>query len=220
MIEAAMIWNEPNNKSHWDFESDPGWGVFARMARLVGRGGRGGSAGSPARARRHFADRPRFHCALWPRMGVFSTISMRLPCMVSRSTGTIGKLRNGRRRSKRNGSVTHLPVWVSEVGVSTFGAEEVQEWGLRRTAELLTRPRAPASDRVQPLRSSGRLARDDAAQGRLKARPITAISIWEFLDEHGSPKRAARIPRNSTPESGSASGFILRITDLTTPSDG
>jgi beta-xylosidase len=32
---------------------------------------------------------------------------------------------------------TNLPIWVSEVGVSTFGAEEVQEWGLQRTAELL-----------------------------------------------------------------------------------
>src|SRR5690606_5597032 len=32
--------------------------------------------------------------------------------------------------------VTH-PVWVTEVGVSTFGAEEVQEFGLERTAELL-----------------------------------------------------------------------------------
>ena len=39
-------------------------------------------------------------------------------------------------------AVTKLPVWVSEVGVSTFGAEEVQEFGLRRTAELL-RGRAP-----------------------------------------------------------------------------
>jgi beta-xylosidase len=34
-------------------------------------------------------------------------------------------------------AVTDLPIWVSEVGVSTFGAEEVQEFGLRRTAELL-----------------------------------------------------------------------------------
>ena len=32
-------------------------------------------------------------------------------------------------------AVTKLPVWISEVGVSTFGAEEVQEWGLQRTAE-------------------------------------------------------------------------------------
>jgi beta-xylosidase len=34
-------------------------------------------------------------------------------------------------------AVTNLPLWVSEVGVSTFGAEEVQEFGLRRTASLL-----------------------------------------------------------------------------------
>src|SRR5690606_12618626 len=32
MIEAAMIWNEPNNKSHWDIELDPDWAHFAEMA--------------------------------------------------------------------------------------------------------------------------------------------------------------------------------------------
>jgi len=35
MIEAAMIWNEPNNKSHWDPEIDPDWSCFARMAILA-----------------------------------------------------------------------------------------------------------------------------------------------------------------------------------------
>jgi beta-xylosidase len=34
-------------------------------------------------------------------------------------------------------AVTDKPIWVSEVGISTFGAEEVQAWGLNRTAELL-----------------------------------------------------------------------------------
>ena len=38
MIEAAMIWNEPNNKSHWDFENDPEWTIFARMAQLASQG--------------------------------------------------------------------------------------------------------------------------------------------------------------------------------------
>ena len=37
MIEAAMIWNEPNNKSHWDFENDPGWAVFSQMTTLAGQ---------------------------------------------------------------------------------------------------------------------------------------------------------------------------------------
>jgi hypothetical protein len=30
MIEAAKIWNEPNNKSHWDPNLDPEWDLFAR----------------------------------------------------------------------------------------------------------------------------------------------------------------------------------------------
>ena len=34
-------------------------------------------------------------------------------------------------------AVTDLPIWVTEVGVSTFGADEVQVFGLKRTAELL-----------------------------------------------------------------------------------
>ena len=36
MIEAAMIWNEPNNKSHWDPEIDPDWRLFAEMAICAG----------------------------------------------------------------------------------------------------------------------------------------------------------------------------------------
>src|SRR4051812_5206964 len=31
MIEAVMLWNEPNNLSHWDFQLDPGWKVFSAM---------------------------------------------------------------------------------------------------------------------------------------------------------------------------------------------
>jgi beta-xylosidase len=38
---------------------------------------------------------------------------------------------------KEISAVTALPIWVSEVGVSSFGAEEVQAWGVGRTAELL-----------------------------------------------------------------------------------
>ena len=29
MVEAVMLWNEPNNLSHWNFEMDPGWSIFA-----------------------------------------------------------------------------------------------------------------------------------------------------------------------------------------------
>ncbi|HWU93518.1 MAG TPA: beta-xylosidase, partial [Sphingomicrobium sp.] len=36
MIEAAMIWNEPNNKSHWDVEVDPDWSKFAEHVSAAG----------------------------------------------------------------------------------------------------------------------------------------------------------------------------------------
>lgn len=26
-----MLWNEPNNESHWDFEIDRDWRIFAEM---------------------------------------------------------------------------------------------------------------------------------------------------------------------------------------------
>ena len=31
MIEAVMLWNEPNNLSHWNFELDAGWNIYAKM---------------------------------------------------------------------------------------------------------------------------------------------------------------------------------------------
>ena len=34
MVEAVMLWNEPNNLSHWDFKLDPEWKMFAEMAKL------------------------------------------------------------------------------------------------------------------------------------------------------------------------------------------
>ncbi len=37
MIEAVMFWNEPNNKSHWDFEVDPEWRAYAEMVKLASR---------------------------------------------------------------------------------------------------------------------------------------------------------------------------------------
>src|SRR5438876_3849452 len=30
-----MIWNEPNNLSHWDFEIDTDWRIFARLVRAA-----------------------------------------------------------------------------------------------------------------------------------------------------------------------------------------
>src|SRR4051812_50061743 len=37
MIEAVMLWNEPNNKSHWDPELDPEWKLYAQMVIAAGQ---------------------------------------------------------------------------------------------------------------------------------------------------------------------------------------
>ncbi|HXW03766.1 MAG TPA: hypothetical protein VD833_00925 [Vicinamibacterales bacterium] len=135
MIEAVMFWNEPNNLSHWDFEIDSGWETFAAMVK----------AASAAVA----AERP----GLRRVMGGMSPID---PDFV-RTLGSLGALdvvdviavhgfpldwnhwqiHEWPERIAAVQAVTTLPVWVSEVGVSSFGAEEVQEFGLVRTAELL-----------------------------------------------------------------------------------
>jgi len=49
------------------------------------------------------------------------------------------------RKLDESTAVMDLPIWVSEVGASSFGAEEVQEFGLHRSAELLI-------GRLSPLR--------------------------------------------------------------------
>jgi beta-xylosidase len=130
-----MIWNEPNNLSHWDFELDPGWCTFGSMVK----------AASAAIG----AERPR----LTRVMGGMSPID---PSFI-RTLAACGALEvvdvvavHGFPLDWNHWQIhewpdklaevrqaTSQPIWVSEVGVSTFGAEEVQEFGLRRTAELL-----------------------------------------------------------------------------------
>ena len=135
MIEAVMIWNEPNNKSHWDFEIDPEWRMFSEMAIAA--------ADAVAEASPNL-------------LRVFGGISPIDPQFISRmkSFGVLDHfdvvalhgfpldwnhwpINEWPDRIREIQEVTELPVWISEVGVSSFGAEEVQEFGLRRTAELL-----------------------------------------------------------------------------------
>jgi beta-xylosidase len=135
VIEAVMIWNEPNNLSHWDFELDSGWAKFATLVK--------------ASAEAIRSERP----SLTRVMGGISPID---PNFI-RTLDQLGALDavdvvavhgfpldwnhwqidEWPARLADIRAVTHLPIWVSEVGVSTFGAEEVQEFGLARTAALL-----------------------------------------------------------------------------------
>lgn len=130
-----MFWNEPNNLSHWDFGEDPTWATFAAMAKAASRALR--------------AERPGLRVVL----GGMSPID---PNFVRnmREQGVLDavdvvalhgfpldwnhwQIQEWPAKLAEIRAVTHHPLWVTEVGVSTFGAEEVQEFGLARTAELL-----------------------------------------------------------------------------------
>ena len=135
MIEAVMLWNEPNNLSHWDFEIDPEWNQYAAMVKLACNAIRAESPHltkvlggiSPIDAR--FIDRMKRFCVL-SHVDVVAVHGFPLDW----NHWTIHEWPD---KLKEIEAVTTLPIWVSEVGVSTFGAEEVQEFGLQRTAELL-----------------------------------------------------------------------------------
>jgi beta-xylosidase len=102
-------------------------------------------------------------------------------------------------------AATHLPVWVSEVGVSTFGAEEVQEFGLRRTAELL-RGRAPRVHWYSLYdlpKAWPATTRHREAEGSAYYRHF----YMGLLREDGTPKRALKLFPEFTPDLGICQWF-------------
>ncbi|MGH7930672.1 MAG: beta-xylosidase [Candidatus Binatia bacterium] len=135
MIEAVMFWNEPNNKSHWDFEIDPQWQIYAEMVKSAADAVASENAGL-TRVLGGIAPIDANFIRNMDGQGVLGALNAvavhGFPLDWNHWT-----IHEWPRKLEEIRAVTRLPVWVSEVGVSSFGAEEVQTWGLRRTAELL-----------------------------------------------------------------------------------
>lgn len=209
MIEAVKFWNEPNNKSHWDFENlDPEWLIFSEMVRLASEAVN--------------AENPQ----LTKVLGGMSPID---PSFVTRleKQGALDNIdvvavhgfpldwnhwtiHDWPSKIEEIKAVTNKPVWVTEVGVSTFGAEEVQEFGLSKTAELLIGkvarihwyslydlPRAwPATTRHREAEGSsyyrhfylGLLREDGSPKPALKHFPLYAPEMglcqWFHFEDH------------------------------------
>jgi beta-xylosidase len=140
MIEAAMLWNEPNNKSHWDPEVDPDWSRFAEMAILAGRAiGKVNPTLTRVLGGISPID-PQFIRGMQAR-GVLDHVDA-IAVHGFPLDWNHWQIEQWPEKLAEVQSVTALPVWISEVGVSSFGSEDVQAWGLDRTAELLA-GRAP-----------------------------------------------------------------------------
>ena len=188
MIDAVMLWNEPNNLSHWDFELDPEWTTYARMVRA-------------ASAAVH-AEKPRLMRVLggispidpgfvrnMEEKGVLDAVDVvavhGFPLdwnhwQIDEWPGKLAEIR----------AVTQRPLWITEVGVSTFGAEEVQEFGLMRTAELLRgqAPRVHWYSLFDLPKTWPATTRHREAEGSSYYRHF----YMGLLREDGTPKRAAR----------------------------
>ena len=135
MVEAVMFWNEPNNKSHWDIQLDPEWRQFSEMVKLATRA----VAAENSSVLRVLGGMSPIDPGWVKRMeeyGVLETLDA-IAVHGFPLDWNNWMLDEWPSRLREIQAVTDLPVWVSEVGISTFGAEEVQEFGLRRTAELL-----------------------------------------------------------------------------------
>jgi len=101
--------------------------------------------------------------------------------------------------------VTSLPVWVTECGASSFGADEVQAWGLERTAELLIgqAPRIHWYSLYDLPRTWEATTRHREAEGSSYYRHFH----MGLLREDGVPKPAAEVYARYTAEMGICQWF-------------
>ncbi|HYO93635.1 MAG TPA: beta-xylosidase [Polyangiaceae bacterium] len=203
MVEAVMIWNEPNNLSHWDFEIDAEWATFAEMVKLAARAVQAERSGLPR------------------VLGGISPIDANFMINM-RGKGVLAELDavavhgfpldwnhwqidEWPARLAEIQAVTPLPVWISEVGVSSFGAEEVQEFGLARTVELVRgiAPRVHWYSLLDLPKAWPATTRHRESEGSSYYRHF----YMGLLREDGTPKRALRKFADYTPEIGICQWF-------------
>lgn len=203
MIEAAMLWNEPNNLSHWNFELDPGWRTFSAMVNLAADAIR--------------AEDPRILRALGGISPIDPSFLRTLEAQdVMRHVDVLAvhgfpldwnhwTIHEWPEKLAEIQAVSQHPVWISEVGVSTFGAEEVQAFGLQRSAELLIgkAPRIHWYSLYDLPKAWPATTRHREAEGSSYYRHF----YMGLLREDGSPKLALPRFADYTPELGICQWF-------------
>jgi beta-xylosidase len=204
VLESVVFWNEPNNKSHWDFENlDPEWQIFSEMVRLAGDAVH---AENPALTRVLGGIAP-IDPQFILRMQAQGTLA------AVDAVGVHGfpldwnhwQINEWPERLAEIQSIVDVPVWVTEVGVSSFGAEEVQEFGVSRTAELLIgrAPRIHWYSLFDLPRAWPATTRHREAEGSSYYRHF----YLGLIREDGTPKLALRAFAEHTPDLGLCQWF-------------
>jgi beta-xylosidase len=203
MIEAAMIWNEPNNKSHWDQEIDPGWAMFAETAICAGQAIKAENPHLPRVLGGISPIDPIFIRNMEDR-GVLDHVDV-VAVHGFPLDWNLWNIHEWPAKIDEIRAVTDKPIWVTEVGISTFGAEEVQLWGLKRTAELLVgkAPRIHWYSLYDLPRAWEATTRHREAEGSSYYRHF----YMGILREDGTPKPAAEEFAKLTPEMGICQWF-------------
>jgi beta-xylosidase len=203
MIEAVKFWNEPNNKSHWDMEVDPEWRLYADMVKTAARAVK--------------SEKPQLTRVLGGISPIDPSFVQRLQAFGALDDmdavavhgfpldWNLWQIHEWPAKVAEIEAVTHLPVWVTEVGVSTFGAEEVQEFGLRRTAQLLLGrvPRVHWYSLYDLPRAWEATTRHREAEGSSYYRHF----YMGLLREDGTPKLALKQFSDYTPQMGICQWF-------------
>ena len=135
MVEGIVLWNEPNNLSHWNFHLDPDWKRFADMVKCASGAIRRINPGLPV----VLGGVSSCDCDFLRLMkghGVMDHVD---------AVGVHGfpldwnhwQLSEWPDRLAEAEKASGKPVWITEVGVSSFGAQEVQCFGFERTIALV-----------------------------------------------------------------------------------
>jgi beta-xylosidase len=203
MIEAAVLWNEPNNKSHWDPEVDPDWSLYSAMTLAAGRA-IGLQAPGLTRVLGGISPiDPGFIRTLDAR-GVLAHLDA-LAVHGFPLDWNLWSIDEWPAKVAEIAALSPLPVWVTEVGASSFGAEEVQRWALERTAGLLVgrTPRIHWYSLYDLPRSWEATTRHKEAEGSSYYRHFH----MGVLREDGTPKLALDTFADLTPALGLCQWF-------------
>jgi len=198
-----MLWNEPNNLSHWNFEIDPDWARYAEMVNLAADAVRAENStlrrvlGGISPIDADFIRNMQRKCVL----GHVDVVAIHgFPLDWNHWT-----IHEWREKIREIQAVTDLPIWISEVGTSSFGAEEVQQFGLNRAAELLV-------GRVERIHWYSLYDLPRAWPATTRHREAEGSSYYRhfymgLLREDGTPKLALHDFHKYTPDLGICQWF-------------
>lgn len=191
-----MLWNEPNNLSHWNFQLDPEWRRYARLVRLGAAAVRECAPELPVVAGGISPIDPQF-ARLLHSYGVLDEVDV-LGIHGFPLDWNHWSIHDWPGKVAEIAAATHKPIWITEAGASSFGAEEVQVFGLEATARALL----PEDANNGPRASSWSGADGPALHGTNHSpQPRRGVSKPPLASLQRAPQRAGE-PEIAAADSG------------------